>query len=214
MGLVGWAVLKRIGVTLTGRGRGGQRHVGRWLLLAPAVLALMAQACSTNFEPVDSESVSQRSVESDAPDTEMPASPPTATARQSEPVSAPATPVYAPPRLDTSIASVPLSDIVFDTFRGGFILLSEASDSQIENLRDRIQPIYSPKYDGPEGGDWLDSDDMVIGYESAGGAFAYPIKMLNLHELVNDVIDGEPVLITLAPLTQVRILAGQPYFRS
>ena len=34
-----------------------------------------------------------------------------------------------PPLVDTSIASVPLADVVFDTFRGGFIRLSEASEA-------------------------------------------------------------------------------------
>ena len=49
-------------------------------------------------------------------------------------------------------------------------------------------------------GDWMSDGDMVIGFSSQSGAFAYPVKMLNLHELVNDVIDGEPVLITYCPL--------------
>ena len=102
--------------------------------------------------------------------------------------------------MDTSIASVPLSEVVFDDFRGGYVRLSEASDSAIEGLRDRIQPIYVPRYDPVEGGDWLDDEDMVIGYLAETGAFAYPVKMLNLHELVNDVVDGEPVLISYCPL--------------
>jgi len=112
----------------------------------------------------------------------------------------PVVPADNPPLLDKTVASVPLSEILFDTFRSGFVRLSEASDSQIEDLRDRIQPIYSPTYDNAKGGDWLNSDDMVIGYESTDGGFAYPVKMLNLHELVNDVIDGEPVLISYCPL--------------
>ena len=102
--------------------------------------------------------------------------------------------------MDKSIASVPLSEVLYDTFNGGFLRLSEATERDAENLRDRIKPIYTPEYDGPKGGDWLDSDDLVIGYESENEAFAYPIKMLNLHELVNDVIDGEPVLISYCPL--------------
>ena len=61
------------------------------------------------------------------------------------------TPKDPPPRLDTSIASVPLDSIVFDTFRGGFIPLSEAPDEVIEALRDVIKPIYEPKYDPAAG---------------------------------------------------------------
>ena len=103
--------------------------------------------------------------------------------------------------MDTSIASVPIEDVVFDTFRGGFIKLSKADDETIELLRDRIKPIYEPKYDSVEGGDWLDEDDLVLGYVSQRGvAFAYPHKILDLHEIVNDVIDGVPVLASYCPL--------------
>ena len=44
--------------------------------------------------------------------------------------------------------------------------------------------------------------DLVLGYvgPESGSAFAYPVKMLNLHEIVNDVIDGRPVLISYCPL--------------
>ena len=109
-------------------------------------------------------------------------------------------PSVPPPPVDTSIASVSLAEVVFDTFRGGFIRLSEATDDAIENLRDRIQPIYVPKYESANKGDWMSDEDMVIGFSSQSGALAYPVKMLNLHELVNDIIDGEPVLITYCPL--------------
>ena len=106
-----------------------------------------------------------------------------------------------PPRLDTAIASVPLEAIVFDTFRGGFIRLSRASDEDIEGLRDQIKPVYEPRYDPVEGGQWLNDKDLVLGYVSARrDAYSYPIKMLNLHEIVNDVIDGVPLVVTYCPL--------------
>ena len=105
-----------------------------------------------------------------------------------------------PPTVDTSLASVPLSDVVFDTFRGGFILLSEASEQAIEALRDAIKPVYVPKYEPVDGVRWLADDDLVLGYVSESDAFAYPIKMLDLHEIVHDVIDGVPVLVTYCPL--------------
>ena len=110
-------------------------------------------------------------------------------------------PTKPPPDLDTSIASVPLQDVIFDTFDGGAIALSLASKSTIERLRDLITPIYIPKYGRVEEGDWLRDTDMVIGYASQSGeAFAYPIKILNFHEIVNDVIDGVPVLVSYCPL--------------
>ena len=112
------------------------------------------------------------------------------------------TPIGPPPAVDTSISVVPIEDVVFDTFRGGFMRLSDADSKSIERLRDVIKPIYEPKYDPVEKGDWLSDSDLVLGYvgPDSGNAFAYPVKMLNLHEIVNDVIDGTPVLISYCPL--------------
>ena len=56
--------------------------------------------------------------------------------------------------------------------------------------------IISPPFTGR----WLADDDLVLGYVSESDAFAYPIKMLDLHEIVHDVIDGVPVLVTYCPL--------------
>jgi hypothetical protein len=112
----------------------------------------------------------------------------------------PKKPAGRPPALDTSVASVGLDEVLFDTFQGGAIALSAATQGDIDRLRDAIVPVYEPRYDGPEGGNWLDDDDIVLGYQSDSGAYAYPVKMLNLHEIVNDVIDGVPVLISYCPL--------------
>ena len=122
-----------------------------------------------------------------------PTTPPAASGR-------PYTPSGPPPRLDTGSATVSLDSVVFDTFRGGYIPLSEASDTVIESLRDAIRPIYEPEYESVEGGDWLKDDDLVIGHASAGASYAYPVRMLNLHEIVNDYIDGVPVLVSYCPL--------------
>ena len=110
------------------------------------------------------------------------------------------TPAGQPPLVDKSLASVSLDDVVFDTFRGDYIPLSKASDALAQVLRDVIAPIYEPKYDPADEAYWLHDSDIVIGYTSGSEAFAYPIKMLDLHEIVNDVIDGVPVLVTYCPL--------------
>jgi len=44
------------------------------------------------------------------------------------------------------------------------------------------------------------ADELVIGVEINGQARAYPIRFLSLHEIVNDVIGGEPVAVTWCPL--------------
>ena len=93
-----------------------------------------------------------------------------------------------------------MGQIMFGTFNGGSVRLSDATAELVDRLRDAIQPIYTPVYDDVSGGDWLNDDDLVLDYESVARAFAYPIEMLNFHELVNDIIDGVLVLISYCPL--------------
>ena len=106
------------------------------------------------------------------------------------------------PMVDTSIHSVPLGKILFDTF-GGFpraLPLDRASKGQILDFKDVIVPIASPVYGDSDDLSWLEDGDLVMGYVSGEKAFAYPINVLNLHEIVNDEIDGVPLLVTYCPL--------------
>lgn len=41
----------------------------------------------------------------------------------------------------------------------------------------------------------IDDDTFVIGYEYGGEARAYPISIMNGHELVNDTVGGKPVTV-------------------
>jgi hypothetical protein len=67
-------------------------------------------------------------------------------------------------------------------------------------LRDVIRPVLEPAYGVAGDLPWLDDDDLVIGYNTGGGAYGYPVNVLDFHEIVNDVIEGVPVLITYCPL--------------
>lgn len=105
------------------------------------------------------------------------------------------------PVTDLDTASVPLSEILFDTFNGGSLPLSEASPERIEQLLDAIPPIYDPSYVDVGEDDWLDEDDLVLGYVAGDGtAYAYPHKILNFREIVNDELADLPVLVTFCPL--------------
>lgn len=106
------------------------------------------------------------------------------------------------PLVDTSLHSVPLSDILFDTFGGSprFLPLDRAKDDRILALRDAIVPILHAEYGPPDALSWLKDDSLILGYVSGEDAYAYPINVLNMHEIVNDVINGIPVLITYCPL--------------
>jgi hypothetical protein len=116
---------------------------------------------------------------------------------------------------DTDILSVPLEDVHVDTFRGSAIPLSEIDEPTLIALRDAIPPIDSPPYDPAESGDWLNPDDLILGYvDSDDQAYAYPARILDLHEIVNDELAGQQVLISYCPLCRSgivydRVLDGQ-----
>ena len=102
---------------------------------------------------------------------------------------------------DTSQAIVELQDVVFDTFDGGSITLDEANDGDVVRLLDAIPPIDNPAYIDPDTDPWLDDQDLVLGYvDENGQAYAYPHKILNFHEIVNDTLADVPVLISFCPL--------------
>lgn len=111
-----------------------------------------------------------------------------------------------PPDIDVSQHDVPLDDVHFDTFDGGSVTLAD-SDAQLRaRLLDAIPPINDPVYGSAEDGAWLEPSDLVLGYVSSGTAYAYPFKIMNFHEIVNDVIDGIPVLISYCPLCRSAIV--------
>jgi hypothetical protein len=113
---------------------------------------------------------------------------------------------------DLTTHEVPLEDVVFDTFDGGSIPLSEASEDDVLRLRDAIIPIGEPEitpdnpkpvYVGPneDGARDLQPDDAVLGYVTPEGqAFAYPHRILFQHEIVNDTLGGVPTLVSFCPL--------------
>ncbi|MBV7338142.1 DUF3179 domain-containing protein [Chloroflexi bacterium TSY] len=106
------------------------------------------------------------------------------------------------PDVDTSRHSVPLETIIFDTFQptNRAVPLTDASPELIVRLRDAIPPIHAPIYETANDATWLTDDDGVIGYAVGDQAWAYPIRILNFHEIVNDVLANEPVLISYCPL--------------
>ena len=68
--------------------------------------------------------------------------------------------------------------------------------------RDGIPSIDSPKF--ADRSTWNEfgyrEKGLVIGIEVDGTRRAYPIQILSWHEIVNDTINGKPILITYCPL--------------
>lgn len=76
--------------------------------------------------------------------------------------------------------------------------------------RDGIPAIDDPHFESSSEAGWLQDGDMVIGVERNGIARAYPISILNWHEIVNDDFGGEPVLVTFCPLCGTGIVFSPP----
>ena len=100
-------------------------------------------------------------------------------------------------------------------FKNGFDLRDSAIDpALIENGgpgRDGIPSIDSPKFLAADEADFLDERDRVIGVQHAGVAKAYPIRILDWHEVVNDDFAGNGVLVTYCPLCGTGMVFGVDY---
>ncbi len=90
------------------------------------------------------------------------------------------------------------------TGRGGFDLSTHSVPSeQIMDGgpgKDGIPAILAPQFVPASQADFLKGDDRVLALSRGKEAKAYPIKILNWHEVVNDRFDGRPVVITYCPL--------------
>lgn len=66
--------------------------------------------------------------------------------------------------------------------------------------RDGIPAIDNPKFVSAAAASYLRSDDIVLGLNVDGVAKAYPLRILNWHEIVNDRIGDTHYLISYCPL--------------
>ena len=73
--------------------------------------------------------------------------------------------------------------------------------------RDGIPPLDAPTFVTPEEAKrWLRDQEPVIALEINGDARAYPLQIMTWHEIVNDVVGGDPVTITFCPLCNAAIV--------
>lgn len=66
--------------------------------------------------------------------------------------------------------------------------------------RDGISAIDKPKFISPAQADFLKPEHRILGLSRHGISKAYPVQILNYHEIVNDKLGTEPVVITYCPL--------------
>lgn len=66
--------------------------------------------------------------------------------------------------------------------------------------RDGIPSIDKPRFVSAQGAGVPGPDDRVLGITHNGISKAYPVTILNWHEIVNDRFRGEPIVVTYCPL--------------
>ena len=66
--------------------------------------------------------------------------------------------------------------------------------------RDGIPSIDNPKFLTADKADYLKDEDRVLGIYHQGEARAYPIRILDWHEIVNDKINDKAIAVTYCPL--------------
>ncbi|MDX1746428.1 MAG: DUF3179 domain-containing (seleno)protein, partial [Halobacteriales archaeon] len=94
--------------------------------------------------------------------------------------------------LDEDDLPVPAEDLVQAAGKDAFPAITE--------------PAYAADWSGVDPS--LTEANLVIGVERDGTARAYPLKLLNRHEVVNDDLGG-PLLVTYCPLCATGIVADR-----
>ena len=61
---------------------------------------------------------------------------------------------------------------------------------------DAIAAITVPSFAPTENAEgWMDPDELVVGLSINGEHRAYPLRIINAHEMANDVLGGEPIAL-------------------
>lgn len=72
--------------------------------------------------------------------------------------------------------------------------------------KDGIPAIDEPRFQSVnEADEWLHDREPVVFIQVGDDARAYPIQILIWHEIVNDTVGGEPLLVTFCPLCNTAI---------
>ena len=79
---------------------------------------------------------------------------------------------------------------------GALVLLGSAVMSRQNHFEWLFQPIAAPGFVAASEADHVTGSDMVLGIRLREEARAYPVRIVAYHHLVNDVVAGQPVVVT------------------
>ncbi|MEW6239709.1 MAG: DUF3179 domain-containing protein [Chloroflexota bacterium] len=72
--------------------------------------------------------------------------------------------------------------------------------------KDGIPAIDEPRFQSiSEADEWLEDREPIVFVQANDEAKAYPIQILTWHEIVNDTVGGEPLLVSFCPLCNTAI---------
>ncbi len=104
----------------------------------------------------------------------------------------------------TSALLLATVEAAFAQTKNGFDLTGAlVPAAQIESggpSKDGIPTIDRPKFVAAGDARFLQGDDRVLGVARNGIAKAYPVRILNWHEIVNDTFGAEHIAVTFCPL--------------
>ena len=110
---------------------------------------------------------------------------------------------------EAGATSTPREPSVAETYRDVELPVPEselARGAGKDTIAAITEPAFGPDWSGIE--EHLSDGSLVIGVERDGAARAYPLKVLNWHEVVNDDFGG-PLLVTYCPLCASGVVADR-----
>lgn len=79
---------------------------------------------------------------------------------------------------------------------GALVLLGSAVMSRQNHFEWMFQPMQVPGFVSASKADHVTGSDMVLGIRLREEARAYPVRIMAYHHVVNDVVAGQPVVVT------------------
>ena len=113
----------------------------------------------------------------------------------------PATPSAQPPAEPTSAAPATDAGTAAGALTGAPVpqFATAASDFDaglLNSSAGRFPSLDDPVVVSAAEATWLESETLILGAVQNGEARAYPLSMMRFHHVANDVLGGEPYLVT------------------
>ncbi|MGO9061451.1 MAG: DUF3179 domain-containing (seleno)protein [Candidatus Binataceae bacterium] len=100
--------------------------------------------------------------------------------------------------------SIGLISVALMLLAGAAVCSADTPSKQLISanlVKDKIIALDHPKFIAANDAHFLQPMERLIGVVVNGVAKAYPIRILDWHEVVNDVTAGKPIAVTFCPLT-------------